>query len=106
MATAIQMVATPNQVWWAVMGSTQKAIAQSWVKVFHLASLLAGIEMPFFADLARKTLIQISRSVISTAGMMKLLSPWGRDRMSAYRAPKTIILSANGSRKAPERVVP
>ena len=50
-------------------------MAQSCTKVFHLAIFTAGIEKPRLAARERCTLIQISRSVMMSEGMMKLLTP-------------------------------
>src|SRR4051812_5582258 len=70
--------------------------------VLYFANRRAGTAMPLRASRERQTLIAISRAAINAAGSHHTQS---RATKTASE-PSTINLSANGSRKMPNSVMP
>ena len=88
--------------WPANGGARHMPMAMSWTNVLNLAELRAGMEIPWRPATERYTLMAISRTAMTATGSHQMIPL----ATSATSAPSTTALSARGSRKAPERVVP
>jgi len=102
MTTAAHRATSCTQAASDVGGKSTSEIARNCTLAFHLPRRRAGIETPRRPSSTRYIEIRTSRAAMIATGHQ----PTSPRIASAKNPPSTRILSASGSRKAPDRVVP